>query len=200
MVLQRVLSRKIMNIIKLYETFPIYRIKNFDQVEDNLRIVIMAVVLENKFRNNANELGGSFLIDEDYKNFFKNLYSKFFEFSKNLFGDFTTSNNSETCWSYASNKFDHGPGLIHNHLKTSTINSVYYLNVPESTSIHHGSISFLLNGDIFTYKPKNGDLLIFPNYLDHKINFLNDEEYRISINMEIKCEESAEELFSKVIL
>jgi len=42
------------------------------------------------------------------------------------------------------------------------------------------------------------DLLIFPNYLDHQINFLDDEEYRVSINMEIKSEESSEELFSKV--
>lgn len=188
-----------MNIIKLYETFPIYLIKNFENIEDKFRILLMMIVLENKFRNNHNKVGGSFLIDEDYRNFFKNLYSKFFKESKNIFGNFNVSSeNSDMCWSYASNKFDHGSGQIHNHLNTSTINSVYYLNVPESTSIHHGSISFLLNGDKFTYKPKNGDLLIFPNYLDHKINYLNDEEYRISINMEIKCEESAEELFSRI--
>jgi len=187
-----------MNIIKLYETFPIYLVKNFEQVEDNLKIALIAVVLENKVRNNANKSGGSFLIDEDYKNFFKNLYSKFFEFSKNLFEDFTTSDNSETCWSYASNKFDHGAGVLHNHINTSTINSVYYLNVPQSTTISEGSISFVLDGQQFSYRPKNGDLLIFPNYLDHKINFLNDEEYRVSINMEIKCKESPEELFSRV--
>jgi hypothetical protein len=72
------------------------------------------------------------------------------------------------------------------------------LNVPQTVSISNGSISFILNGETFSYKPENGDLLIFPNYLNHKINFLDDEEYRISINMEIKCEESSEELFSKV--
>lgn len=33
-----------------------------------------------------------------------------------------------------------------------------------------------------------------------EINFLDDEEYIISINMEIKCEESSEELFSRVKL
>lgn len=186
-----------MNIVKLYDTFPIYLIKDFEQVEDSLRIALMAVVLENKVRNHRGK-GGSFLIDEDYKNFFKSLYSKFFEFSKTIFGDFTTSNNNESCWSYASNKFDRGPGLLHNHLNTSTINSVYYLNVPQTASIDNGSISFVLNGNRFTYKPENGDLLIFPNYLDHQINFLDDEEYRVSINMEIKCEESSEELFSRV--
>ena len=186
-----------MNIVKLYDTFPIYLIKDFEQVEDSLRIALMAVVLENKVRNHRGK-GGSFLIDEDYKNFFKSLYNKFFEFSKTIFGDFTTSNNNESCWSYASNKFDHGPGLLHNHRNTSTINSVYYLNVPQTVSISNGSISFILNGETFSYKPENGDLLIFPNYLNHKINFLDDEEYRISINMEIKCEESSEELFSKV--
>lgn len=186
-----------MNVVKLYDTFPIYLIKDFEQVEDSLRIALMAVVLENKVRNHR-EIGGSFLIDEDYRGFFKSLYSKFFEFSKTLFGDFTTSDNNESCWSYASNKFDHGPGLLHNHLSTSTINSVYYLNVPQTASISNGSISFVLNGNRFTHKPENGDLLIFPNYLDHQINFLDDEEYRVSINMEIKSEESSEELFSKV--
>jgi hypothetical protein len=88
--------------------------------------------------------------------------------------------------------------VLHNHLNTSTINSVYYLNVPITASIGQGSISFLLNGNKFTYKPENGDLLIFPDYLDHQINFLDDEEYRVSINMEIKCKESSEELFSRV--
>jgi len=186
-----------MNVVKLSDTFPIYLIKDFEQVEDSLKIALMAVVLENKFRNHGGN-GGSFLIDEDYKSFFKNLYSKFFEVSKTIFGDFTTSDNNESCWSYASNKFDHGPGLLHNHLSTSTINSVYYLNVPQTASISNGSISFVLNGNRFTHKPENGDLLIFPNYLDHQINFLDDEEYRVSINMEIKSEESSEELFSRV--
>jgi hypothetical protein len=186
-----------MNISKLYGTFPIYLIKDFEQVEDSLRIALMAVVLENKVRNHRGN-GGSFLINEDYRNFFKSLYTKFFECSKTLFGNFTTSDNNESCWSYVSNKFDHGAGLIHNHLNTSTINSVYYLNVPQTASIFNGSISFLLNGTRFTHKPKNGDLLIFPNYLDHQINFLDDEEYRVSINMEIKCKESSEELFSRV--
>ena len=188
-----------MSAVKLHEKFPIYLIKDFEQVEDNLRIALMAVVLENKIRNHKGN-GGSFLIDEDYRGFFKYLYSKFFEVSKTLFGDFTPSNNSDACWSYASNKFDHGPGLLHNHLNTSTINSVYYLNVPQTASIDNGSISFVLNGSRFTHKPENGDLLIFPDYLDHQINFLDDEEYRISINMEIKCKESSDELFSRVKL
>jgi len=186
-----------MNVAKLYDTFPIYLIKDFEQVEDSLRNTLISVVLENKVRNHRGN-GGSFLIDEDYRDFFKSLYSKFFEFSKTIFGDFTASNNNESCWSYASNKFNHGAGILHNHLNTSTINSVYYLNVPQTASISNGSISFVLNGNKFTYKPENGDLLIFPDYLDHQINFLDDEEYRVSINMEIKCEESSEELFSKV--
>lgn len=188
-----------MNIIKLYETFPIYLIKNFETVEDTLRYTLMSVILENKKRNHLGMSGGSFFIDEDYQKFFENLYNKFLKFSSDLFGDFKILESQKPkCWSYASNKSDSGPGEIHNHIETSTINSVYYLNVPESANIHCGSISFFLNGDTFTYRPKNGDLLVFPNYLDHKINFLNDVEYRISINMEITCEESSEDLFFKV--
>lgn len=188
-----------MKFVKLEKNFPIYLMSNFEQVEYNFRIALMGVVLENKYRNHFGKKGGSFPISEDYRNFFKNLYHKFTLISKELFGNFEIlSSNNQMCWSYASNKFDHGPGNIHNHLNSSTINSVYYLNVPQSATIKNGSITFFMNQENFSYRPKNGDLLLFPNYLNHKINFLDDEEYRISINMEIKCRESSYSLFSNI--
>ena len=157
----------------------------------------MSIVLENKERNHHGA-GGSFKIDYDPTSFFDELYAKFFDTACNFFGKFNIlPNNSRMCWSYSSNNVDHGPGMIHNHIHTSTVNSVYYLNVPSSATEDNGSIQFFLNDQTFSYKPNNFDLVVFPNYLNHKINYLNDPEYRISINMEILCKEDPDFLFYK---
>jgi len=183
----------------LNEHFPIFVWKNFEILSDSKRKELMAIVLQNKKRNHF-KLGGSFKIDQDDNYFFENLYSKFFKNTFEFFGNLNIlPNNSNMCWSYSSNNKDHGLGLIHNHINTSTINSVYYLNVPSSATIENGSIQFFLEDKSFPYRPSNFDLIIFPNYLDHKINFLNDSEYRISINMEILCDNDPYELFSKKI-
>lgn len=177
--------------------FPIFVWKNFEILNDNKRKELILTVLENKKRNHF-ESGGSFKIDQDDNYFFENLYLKFFKNTLEFFGGLNVlPNNSNICWSYSSNNVDHGPGMIHNHVNTSTINSVYYLNVPNSATIENGSIQFFLADKSFSYRPNNFDLIIFPNYLDHKINYLNDSEYRISINMEILCDNNPYELFSK---
>lgn len=177
--------------------FPIFVWNNFLNLDDAQRIELMNIVLENKKRNHHG-VGGSFKIDYDPTSFFQELYSKFFNVSNQFFGDLNVlPNNSTMCWSYSSNDVDHGPGMIHNHINTSTINSVYYLNVPDSTTVENGSIQFFLNDQTFSYRPNRFDLVVFPNYLNHKINYLNDPEYRISINMEILCEEEPYDIFYK---
>lgn len=186
------------NIQKLSEDFPIYLIKNFNTIDDDLRNRLSSIVLYCKKKNHFG-FGGSFLVDIDYDNFFKTSYEKFKNISRDMFNDYHILSDYQPIFSYCSNKSDHGSGVIHNHLKTSTINSVYYLNIPKLSTEEKGSISFFKNGKIFTYKPNNDDLLIFPDYLDHKINNYDiDEEWRISINMEITCIETSDELFSRI--
>lgn len=190
-----------MTFQKLNEDFPIFVWNNFYILDDYRRKELMLIILENKKNNHfigPGIGGGSFKITEDPTQFFNELYQKFFESTVNFFGTLNIlPENSNMCWSYSSNCVDHGPGFTHNHMDTSTINSVYYLNVPDSATQEHGSIQFFLNEKTFSYRPNNFDLILFPNYLDHKINFLNDPEYRISINMEILCEEDAYKLFQK---
>lgn len=184
-----------MTFQKINEKFPIYYWKDFYVLSDSERLTLIDIVLENKKRNHVG-YGGSFKIDQDPSFFFAKLYKNFFFETNKFFGGLKiSSRNSTMCWSYSSNNIDHGAGIIHNHIKTSTVNSVYYLNVPDSVTVENGSIEFHLNGDIFKYRPNNFDLLIFPNYLDHKINFLDDPEYRISINMEIVCDDDPTDLF-----
>ena len=194
-----------MKIERLSDTFPIYLIKNFCEVENDLREKLCSVVLECKKRNHFDSEGkcydGSFLVDKDYNNFFRNLYNNFHNLCYKMFDDYNPLPIRKYIFSYSTNKDNCGeiPGRIHNHVKTSTINSVFYLNVPSTITIEKGSISFFMNDEIFTYKPNNDDFLIFPDYLDHGINnYKDDEEWRISINMEIICSESSDELFNKV--
>lgn len=190
-----------MNFKKLNEDFPIFIWEKFYVLNDIERKKLMLIVLKNKKNNHSigpGIGGGSFKITEDETHFFNKLYKKFLESAFDFFGILNISpKNSSMCWSYSSNCVDHGYGLIHNHMSTSTINSVYYLNVPDCATEESGSIQFFLGEKTFSYRPNNFDLIIFPNYLDHRINFLNDPEYRISINMEILCEEDSYQLFQR---
>lgn len=180
---------------RINENFPVLIWKNFEILEDSKRLELMDVVLENKKRNHYGN-GGSFKIDQDPTSFFQELYLKFFDAANEFFGGLNVlPKNSSMCWSYSSNDVDHGPGMIHNHIHTSTINSVYYLNIPDSATLENGSIQFFLDDQTFSYRPNNFDLVVFPNFLDHRINYLNDPEYRISINMEILCENNPHDLF-----
>jgi len=182
---------------RINENFPVLIWKNFEILEDSKRLELMDVVLENKARNH-HRVGGSFKIDQDPTSFFQELYLKFFDTANEFFGGLNVlPKNSSMCWSYSSNDVDHGPGMIHNHIHTSTINSVYYLNIPDSATLENGSIQFFLDDQTFSYRPNRFDLVVFPNFLDHRINYLNDPEYRISINMEILCENNPLDLFYK---
>jgi len=144
-----------------------------------------------KHKDSVYEYGGgsNFLLTEEFDLFSKILIDIFHQKTKEKYVDFFGNykilpKNKNLCWAYVSNKNEYRGG-IHNHIETSTINSVYYFNMP---SKHSGGISFFNeNGKILTYQPKENDLLIFPNYLLHEPEKIDTEEYRISINMEIIC-------------
>lgn len=128
----------------------------------------------------------NFKLDKKY-NFTGQIYECLIEKCKKLFGEIHfNSNNIKDGWVYINNKNFYKNG-IHNHLNTSTINSVYYLNVPDTKT---GSINFFDNEHnvIYTHQPKEKELIIFPNYMLHEACQSMTDEYRISINLEIKCQ------------
>ena len=59
-------------------------------------------------------------------------------------------------------------------------------------------INFKINNEIFNYKPNLYDLLFFGNYVDHMPEIPSDvnEDTRISINIDYKCEEKAEDILN----
>jgi len=96
------------------------------------------------------------------------------------------------CWAYCTNR--HVEYYVwHNHLKSSTMHCVYYVNVPNTSG---GEIDFELNGEFFSFKPKLHDFIIMPNYLNHAPRQPLSNEYRISLNMEAYCEQSPEQLIA----
>ena len=127
--------------------------------------------------------------------FFANLYDQFFLKCQSIFGDFKLSlKNSRTCHCYLDRKRYYLPSVYHNHISTSTINGVYYLDVGEGDSI-----SFIddESDKEEVYYVSTGELLIFANHLVHKPNRPTHDGIRYSLNMEIMTDESAEEIFSR---
>lgn len=128
----------------------------------------------------------NFKLDKKY-DFINTIYEKFFQESTQLFGEIQLDpTNIKDGWAYINNKNFYKNG-IHNHLNTSTINSVYYLNVPDTKT---GSINFFDNEHNVIYKhhPKEKELIIFPNYMLHEPCQSMTDEYRIAVNLEIKCQ------------
>jgi hypothetical protein len=130
--------------------------------------------------------GNNFKLDKKY-DFINTIYEKFFQESTRLFGELVLDpTNTKDVWVYINNKEFYENG-IHNHLKTSTINSVYYLNVPDETT---GGINFFNDEHdiIYAHHPKEKELLIFPNYMLHEPCQSMTDRYRIAVNLEIKCQ------------
>ena len=133
--------------------------------------------------------GYNFPIVEDDTLFFSHLYERYKEFSYNFFGNYHIApQNQSRCLCYRSNK-DWAESNWHNHLYSSTINGVYYHQVDGD------GIFFERNGKSFHHVPQQGELLIFPNNLNHRPDMTTSQSLRYSINMEITTEESASTLF-----
>lgn len=113
------------------------------------------------------------------------IYQNFLEYSQNRFGKLDIIQEPEM-WALCTNK-DNWKSVIHNHIETSTINAVYYLNIPQIDYKNVGDIKLLHNDKWYNYMPSENELLIFPNYLTHDTEYNKTDDFRVSINMEIKC-------------
>lgn len=84
-------------------------------------------------------------------------------------------------WAYVQNS-ERNYSIWHNHLYTSSINGVYYSNVPDPT----GTLSLGHLQKEYILEPKQGTLYIWPGWMNHKPNPQeNSLEPRVSINVEL---------------
>ena len=206
---------------KLFSNFDIYRIKNFWKPFRRKKLINIAECnftgskIRSVGKDRAEEYDTQLTkviknspIRSDPSNFYKKLYDKFYKVSDHNF-KFTKSNlNNETCWTYIqegtgtdwmenildNHYMQERKNFWHEHTNTSTICSVYYLSVTEGDFIefmdsHHTIKKIHVNND---------DLLIFPNHLLHRPGRCAKKGKRISINMEILCNEESTDIFKVV--
>ncbi len=193
--MQRCIIEKTHNVT-CYSDLGVLSIKKFHEVSKDNRTLVDDVIEKNfllpiasQYLNNSY----NFPISQDTTSFFYNLYDKFFILSKELFGNFTTTEkNINTCWVYRSNKNDFN-SVWHDHSCTSTINGVYYYQ------IDNNGIIFKSDGKTRSYLPEQEELIIFPNDLIHKPEITTSTNWRYSVNMEILTEEPSSKLFEKYL-
>lgn len=182
-----------MKIKKIHEDFDLYSIKNFYKPPLFQKQKLIAICWNNLKYKQPHARGYNWPICED-SIWFQKMYNKFLNYSKKIFNfHIDEKSTKKLCWCYGSTKDDYAE-VWHDHAYTSTISAVYYLSIPGKTSIDFQN----KNGKIINYKPEERELIIFPNILPHKPRKCDGEGSRISINMEIICHESSEELFSRI--
>lgn len=149
-------------------------------------------------KDTANYHGGYTFHVQDSVGDFKTLYNFFFNTVINLFGDVKLSPIHKTwCWANVYNKESFKTNA-HNHIKTSSINSVYYLKMPKDISDDEGGFNLYPPGsEPIRFQPDEGDLLIMPNYTIHEPLFHSSMDYRISINMEMCIEPKIFDYFTE---
>ena len=144
-------------------------------------------IYENSKKLEKPSLSNFLILEEDIN--LNNLYLKFSFLVNQIFHPVTNLTLKNKFWAHVSNK-NYYTFLPHDHIKSSTIHGVYYLNIPKNmTSLsNEGAITFFINGKWEFYSPKENDLILMPNYLIHDTIHNNSKEYRISINLELFCD------------
>jgi|TARA_R100001460_G_scaffold93332_1_gene135250 hypothetical protein len=136
------------------------------------------------FSSELMQSGNNFQVNSKHTNF---LYNLFYQISNNNLNKFHLTDLNFSLWCYITDKKFNRTNW-HNHFNTTTINCVLYLKT-------QGKGIFFKNKDEELYiLPNDGDMLIFPSFLEH-LPEASTTEPRITLNLELRCVESAEEIF-----
>lgn len=139
----------------------------------------------------TDNINASFILRDNEFNDLKTLYDLTLAKIKTLYPPYVLKpTNSSACWAYVSNK-DSNTSLIHHHIRTATINAVFYLSPSTLEKYNDGAIGIYSNktpdSEVFVYKPRQNDLIIMPSWLLHRPLPTAGERHRVAINMEIQC-------------
>ena len=121
----------------------------------------------------------------------KPLYHIMLKECRKLLNKFTVKDDDFKCWCFFSDKYFNNT-YWHDHIKGSTISGVVYLKINKNNK----GIDFNIKNETVNFKPKQFDLFIFPNYLEHCPYPSRNKDSRITLNLELRCDESAESIFS----
>lgn len=157
-------------------------------VEDQISSFKEELIKDCKNSRKINNTDNNFIVKSNLN---KKVYKIFNDVCEKRLNKYTLVDNDNELWCYYTDQ-EFNLTNWHNHINTTTINGVLYLKMPK---IHHG-IDFKLENKIINLKPKEGDLLIFPNFLDHYPH-PSLHETRISINLELRCKELSQQIFKE---
>ena len=179
------------------DEFPLILFENYVIPTKEEKDFIISDIVSRKENYNDNNFGANNVeVVCDYNNFLKKLYEKYVETCRQILNPFTIhESNIDMPWTYCTNQYDHIHAW-HNHMKSSTINCVYYLQIPNCEG---GQLEIEYDGKRLDFYPKEYDLIIFPNFLDHAPRRPYCDEYRISINLEIRCNEPSKYIFANFL-
>ena len=116
--------------------------------------------------------------DQEYNSIISEAFSKIvhenFEVSKLL--------KPIKTWIYAQTD-RYWSSVWHNHVNTSSINAVYYIDPPK----RGGGLNLRLYGTEHIIHPEPNIIYIFPYWLEHRPLPQEDSAWRISVNIEYMC-------------
>lgn len=154
--------------------------KSFDFEQLNIRHKdrMIKQFKQDKIYNN-NGRGYNTLYDNDeyttiISNAFLEIVNKTFEVSPSL--------NPIKTWIYAQTN-NHWSSVWHNHVSTSTVNAVYYIDPPK----RGGGLNLRYQGMEHIVHPKPNTLYLFPCWMEHRPLPQEDDKWRISVNIEYMC-------------
>lgn len=142
-------------------------------------------------RDTANYYGGYTFKVRDTNGDFKRLYQFFFNTVVTTFGKLDLAPRHKTwCWANVYNCYDLKTNM-HNHAHVSSINCIYYLQIPNDIPPTEGGLALCKDGHHFAiYQPEGGDMIIMPSAVLHEPQYHSSENHRIAINMEITINSS----------
>jgi hypothetical protein len=157
-----------------------YNLKN----EINLKNLYNYIIKTRKIPN----IGYNYLLNNNKD--LENLYDVINNKILNTFKKTNIINTEKRCWAFVTDKKYNKGSEWHNHVNTSTINTVFYLK-----TVKDKGIDFKLDDFYLSHYPLQGELLIFPNYLNH-LPHVSKNKIRIAINIEFLSKLNVSEIFN----
>ena len=126
------------------------------------------------------------------------LYGACLQVARELFKAFDVAeSNSSGVWAYVTHGSRDVQGPVHSHANTATINMVYYLQVPQEP-FPMGCLLLFDEPKVTAVTPMSGDLLIFPGSMHHMPISNVSQEFRMALNLEVRCTQPEAELFANI--
>ena len=165
----------------IHKKLPIFKFNLKDKIEDNASKIIEEALEQRTLENSLNPY--NFSIKSQFQSL---LYQQLFLACNKIFKNQPKIIDSNyKMWCHISDK-TFNKTCWHNHITTSTINAVIYIQTVAGAGVDFKG---------FYFEPKPFDLIVFPNYLDHKPRTAKEKRQKISLNLELLCKEEAKNLF-----